>query len=548
MRRDGTTWVIAGVGGAGGGPPQGPVGRFKPKHPRAREATAVRMRGNGGNAGSGSTKQSRLACAAAGGSPRTQHDRTLLTRGPYRLCLGGAHAQPNGCPAAGRGPRLGETARRRSPHPAPPSERVIAVTTKSDDTVNLEKARQFGRVSEDGHVFVIVDGEEYAVGQLPGASEDEALSYFARKFENVEAQVALLESRLANNAPAADLQKGIASIGSQIGVRNMVGDYSSLQKRLVSLAEQIAELGEKQQQARTENRERALAVREEIVAEAEQIAGQDPDQIHWKNSHARMNELFEAWKKAQREIHLAKSVEDELWKRFRAARTTFDRNRRAHFSQLDDRNARIKRAKEELIARAEELSTSTDWSETSRAYGELMRAWKQVPRGHRRDDDKLWARFRAAQDVFFNARHEAEAAQDAVYAENLKVKEALLEEARALLPVEDIEAAKAAFEKILDRWDAAGRVPRNDLRRVDGELRRIQDEINGAEEAKWKRNDPAKAARANSLLAQIEDSLAELEAELAAAEKGGDSKKIAKAKEALEARRAWAATLQGFGN
>lgn len=438
--------------------------------------------------------------------------------------------------------------RKGAPPPAPPSERVIAVTTKPDDTVNLEKARQYGRVSEDGHVFVIVDGEEYAVGQLPGASEEEALSYFARKFENVEAQVALLESRLANNAPAADLQKGITSIGAQIGVRNMVGDYSGLQKRLVSLAEQIAELGEKQQQARTENRERALAVREEIVAEAEQIAGQDPDQIHWKNSHSRMNELFEAWKKAQREIHLAKSVEDELWKRFRAARTTFDRNRRAHFSQLDDRNARIKRAKEELIARAEELSTSTDWSETSRVYGDLMRAWKQVPRGHRREDDKLWARFRAAQDLFFNARNEAEAAQDAVYAENLKVKEALLEEARALLPVEDIEGAKAAFEKILDRWDAAGRVPRNDLRRVDGELRRIQDEINGAEEAKWKRNDPAKAARANSLLAQIEDSLAELEAELAAAEKGGDSKKIAKAKEALEARRAWAATLQGFGN
>lgn len=56
MHRDGTTWVIAGVSGAGGGPPQGPVGRFKPKHPRARVATAVRMRGNGGNAGSGSTE------------------------------------------------------------------------------------------------------------------------------------------------------------------------------------------------------------------------------------------------------------------------------------------------------------------------------------------------------------------------------------------------------------------------------------------------------------------------------------------------------------
>ena len=71
------------------------------------------------------------------------------------------------------------------------------MTIKSDDiAVNLEKARKFGRVSEDGHVFVIVEGEEYAVGQLPDASEEEALAYFARKFENVEAQMTLLETTL----------------------------------------------------------------------------------------------------------------------------------------------------------------------------------------------------------------------------------------------------------------------------------------------------------------------------------------------------------------
>ncbi len=229
----------------------------------------------------------------------------------------------------------------------------------------------------------------------------------------------------------------------------MVGDYASLQERLSALNERIIKLGEAQQQERAENRERALAAREEIVAEAEQIAAQDVEKIHWKNSHARMNELFDAWKQAQREIHLAKSVEDELWKRFRAARTTFDRNRRAHFSQLDDRNARIKRAKEELIARAEQLSSSTDWSETSREYGKLMRAWKEVPRGSRREDDKLWARFRAAQDVFFDARNAAEAQQDEAYAENLKVKEALLVEARALLPVTDISAAKRLLRRSL---------------------------------------------------------------------------------------------------
>lgn len=421
------------------------------------------------------------------------------------------------------------------------------MTNKSDDiAIDLEKARKFGRVSEDGHVFVIVEGEEFAVGQLPDASEEEALTYFARKFENVEAQVTLLESRIENNAPAADVQKGIESIGAHIAERNMVGDYTALQQRLSVLSERIGELAEKQKQDRAANRERALAAREEIVAEAEAIANQDLEKIHWKNSHTRMNELFDAWKQAQREIHLPKSVEDELWKRFRSSRTTFDRNRRAHFSQLDERNARIKREKEELIAKAEQLSSSTNWSETSHAYAELMRSWKQIPRGSRREDDKLWARFRGAQDVFFNARNAAEAEQDAAYADNLKVKEALLVEAHALLPVTDVSAAKSAFDKILDRWDATGRVPRADMRRIDSELRKIQDEINGAENAKWKKNDPAKAARANSLLAQIQDSLTELEAELAAAQATGDAKKIAKAQEALDARRAWAATLEGF--
>lgn len=46
MRRDGTTWLIAGVSDAGGGPPQGHVGRFKPKHPRLACAAAVRHEHN----------------------------------------------------------------------------------------------------------------------------------------------------------------------------------------------------------------------------------------------------------------------------------------------------------------------------------------------------------------------------------------------------------------------------------------------------------------------------------------------------------------------
>lgn len=421
------------------------------------------------------------------------------------------------------------------------------MTTQSDDTqatVDLDKARQFGRVDADGHVFVIVDGEEYAVGQVPNATEDEALAYFARKFENFEAQVALLEERVAHKAKAADLQKAAAHLGQQVAVRNMVGDYTALQERLVALVGKINEREEAEKAESAEAREAALAAREAIVSESETIADQDESKIHWKNSHARMNELFDEWKQTQREHHLPKSIEDDLWKRFRAARTTFDRRRRAHFSQLDENNAKAKRAKEALILEAEALSDSTDWAATAAKYRELMDRWKAAPRGGRKEDDALWARFRAAQDKFFDARTAINAELDKEFEANLVAKEALLEEARGILPVTDIKAAKEALDGILDRWDAIGRVPRNSVRRVEQELRKIQDEIHNAENAKWQKSDPAKQARANSMLTQLEDAIAGLEADLAKAEASGNAQKIKKAQEALDARKQWLETLK----
>ncbi len=420
------------------------------------------------------------------------------------------------------------------------------MTTQSDDNlpVDLEKARKFGRVTEDGHVFVIVEGEEYAVGQLPDSTEEEALTYFARKFENVETQVALLESRVQHGAPAADLQKSVEQLGAQVANRNMVGDYANLQERLVALTTKIAERSETEKEEKAAAQQAAIDAREAIVSEAEQIAAQDPAKTHWKNSHARMNELFDSWKKTQREQHLAKSIEDELWKRYRAARTTFDRHRRAHFSSLDEANAKAKRIKEALIAEAESLSSSTEWSETAAKYRDLMDQWKASPRASRREDDSLWARFRAAQDKFFDARTAANAEIDKEFEANLTVKEKLLEEARALLPVTNLKQAKEAFDGILDRWDAAGKVPRNAIRRVEGELKKIQDEIHNVENAKWKKTDPEKQARANSMLTQLEETIAGLEHDLQKAEATGDQKKIKKAQEALAARRQWLDTLK----
>ncbi|HEX9230115.1 MAG TPA: DUF349 domain-containing protein [Arthrobacter sp.] len=447
-------------------------------------------------------------------------------------------------PAASR-PAPSPAAFAARPKAKPSAAAPAAAPAAVSSAASLAEAARWGRVEGDGHVFLTVDGEEHPVGQYPGVSDDEALGYFARKYDDVVAQIVLLEQRVSSKAPTTDMQKTVTHLREQLAERNMVGDLRSAEVRLDTLSEQITALEKAEKAEHDAVRAAELAAREAIVAEAEEIAGHDPAQIQWKTSSARMNELFESWKTAQKSgVRLGRSNEDALWKRFRAARTVFDRHRRAYFSQLDSNNSAAKAAKEKLIAEAEALSTSTDWGFAAGEYRRLMDQWKASPRASRKDDDALWARFRAAQDVFFTHRQAANDEIDQEYGANLVVKEALLAEANELLPIKDLAAAKKALQSIRDRWEEAGKVPRADMGRVEAGLRKVEDAVRHAEDENWKRSNPETKARTNSALTQLESAIAGLRDDLAKAEKAGDERKIKAAKEALEARQAWLEQLE----
>jgi hypothetical protein len=455
-----------------------------------------------------------------------------------------APVAPAPAPAPGPRPSAPSPAAFAS-RPKPAAAAPAAAPVQAPPATSLAEASKWGRVEGDGHVFLTIDGAEHPVGQYPGVSDDEALAYFARKYDDVVAQIVLLEQRVSSKAPSTDMQKTVTHLREQLAERNMVGDLRAAEARLDTLSTQIAELEKAEKAEHEAVRASELAAREAIVAEAEQISGQDPAQTQWKTSSARMNELFESWKAAQKSgVRLGRSNEDALWKRFRAARTVFDRHRRAYFSQLDSNNSAAKAAKEKLIAEAEALSTSTDWGFAAGEYRRLMDQWKASPRASRKDDDALWARFRAAQDVFFTNRQAANDEIDQEYAANLTVKEALLEEANGILPVKDLGAAKKALQSIRDRWEEAGKVPRADMGRIEAGLRKVEDAVRQAEEEQWQRSNPERKARTNSALSQLESAIAGLQEDLAAAEESGDQRKIKAAREALEARQAWLDQIQ----
>ena len=433
-----------------------------------------------------------------------------------------------------------------APTPAAVAAEAPSRVVPPADAAEAAHAATFGRVDEEGSVYVREASGERVVGQFPGATPDEALALYVRRYLDLLAKVALFETRLtARDLAIKEIDQTLARLTEELAAPAAVGDLDSLRARMDGLRTLAAERRAAVEAERAAAREAAVAARTHIVEQAEKIASTDPERIQWRPAGEQLRLLLEQWKDAQRSgPRIDRPTEEALWKRFSHARTTFDRERRHFFAELESRNAGAKQAKEALVLEAEKLSTSTDWGHTAGAYRDLMTRWKAAGRASRADDDALWARFRAAQDAFFAARDAESAATDSEYQANLEVKEAILVEAERLVPVTDLASAKSTLRTLQDRWEAAGKVPRGDVQRVEGRMRAVETAVRDAEQAVWRRSNPETRARAEGAAAQLESAIAALEADLASAQAKGDKRKVEEAQAALDARRAWLEQVQ----
>ncbi len=400
----------------------------------------------------------------------------------------------------------------------------------------------WGRVDETGTVFVRTADGERPVGQYPDGSPDEALRYFERKFMELAGQVTLLEQRIKRGTPAGDVAKSVKNLRASIANANAVGDLASLETRLDTLHGAVDKLTEKHVAEAKAAVESALADRTALVTEVEALASQDFSKVQWKQLSTNLDALFERWQKHQQDgPRLPKGESNDLWKRFRAARTTIETHRKSFFAELDSAHKDVRIRKQELVEKAEALAPKGADGITS--YRTLLDDWKLAGRAGKKADDSLWARFKAAGDVLYGAKAEIDAKDDIEFAENLTKKLALLDEAEPLLSETDRGAAKDKLAAIQRRWDEVGKVPRDKVKTVEDRMRKVEAAVRKLDEDYWHRNNPEKKARSEGLASQLEESIAKLEQELVSATAKGDAKKVSKAQEALDAQKAWLAAL-----
>jgi hypothetical protein len=396
----------------------------------------------------------------------------------------------------------------------------------------------WGRVAEDGTVFVRTKDGERPVGQWPDANPEEALAFYTRRYDALAFEVELLEQRVqAGTVSPDDARAAVKKVNSSLEDAQAVGDLDGLRDRLDALAPLVAQQRERRKAERAAKVEEARSAKTKIATEAETIAGG----TDWRHGVTRLRELLDEWKALPR---LDKSSDDELWHRFSSARTTYTRHRKQHFAELSSKREEAAVVKERLAAEAESLASSNEWGPTSGRFRDLMRQWKAAGPAPREVDDKLWARFRAAQDLFFGARDAVQAEENAEQVENLKAKETLLVEIEGILPVEDARTAREQLRAYLDRWDQIGKVPRDSMRTIDGRLRAVEQAVKSAEDEVWNRSNPEARARAEATVKQLQSLISDLEKQAAKFESQGNTRKATEAREAIAARREWLTQAQ----
>lgn len=389
--------------------------------------------------------------------------------------------------------------------------------------------RRFGRVDDDGTVWLTTADGERMIGSWQAGEHEAAFAHFGRRYDDLATEVALMERRLASGTgDARKIKSAATALAETLPTASVLGDVDALAARLGAIVEQADTHAAEDRQKRDELRAGQTARKEALAVEAEELAA---NSTQWKAAGDRLREILDEWRTI---TGLDRKTDDALWKRYSAARETFNRRRGSHFAELDRERVGTRQAKEALCERAEQLSDSTDWGGTAATFRDMLTEWKAAGRAAKDVDDALWKRFKAAQDKFFKARNAVNAQRDAEFEANAAAKEALLVEAEAI-DLSDPDGARAALRTIGAKWDAVGKVPRERVAEFERRMKAVEKKVRDTSTSGGG-TDPEAQARADQFKARAE----QFEAQAAKAEAAGRTKDAEQARASAAQWQEWA--------
>lgn len=222
-----------------------------------------------------------------------------------------------------------------------------------------------------------------------------------------------------------------------------------------SIYERINRFFEDKRNTERENivkKEAVIAQTRDLLATMEEFN----DATIWENKTKEIIALQDEWKKIG---FGPKKENEEVWKIFRGVCDSFFIAKKEFFSHIHEKLDEIAQKKIALIEKADQLKTSTDWKVASEQFIQLQKQWKLLGNSGKRHEQKLWKKFRASCDAFFNAKTAFFGEKDKEFVVNLDQKKAIIEELKNLKLPDDKKTALLQLKDVSTRFNSIGHVP-----------------------------------------------------------------------------------------
>lgn len=200
-----------------------------------------------------------------------------------------------------------------------------------------------------------------------------------------------------------------------------------------------------------------LKVKEEICEKAEQIAAGEYNSIsEWNTATRNVLDLQEEWKHSGT---IPQKERNRIYKKFRSLCDAFFDRKREFYKTLSAEQEKNLELKIQLCEKVEAIKDSTDWKSTTNKIISYQKEWKKIGPAPKKYSNKVWARFRAACDAFFNHKNAFFKDIDAEQEKNLELKKALIEEVRQFVLSGNNEEDIKKLKEFQASWTEIGFVP-----------------------------------------------------------------------------------------
>ena len=176
----------------------------------------------------------------------------------------------------------------------------------------------------------------------------------------------------------------------------------------------------------------------------------------------KLQKLHDEWRETG---PVANEYKEALWERFKAASSRINKQHQEHFEELKNEQVKNLELKTELCAATEELSaqpltTRKEWNKASDRLLEIQKTWKTIGFAPKKDNNRIYERFRTACDRFFEAKRQFYAGMKTEMEHNLQLKTEICEAAESLMNSEEWKKATDELIALQARWKEIGAVSR----------------------------------------------------------------------------------------